>query len=179
MKRIFSVILVILLIYISEIIAFALTPGSCTQSAKNYQNSGMRTITLVCSGSPDDGAIPNIAISTANTALITGYRLEQVEAYPTVGGTAPDAADVFILTDTGIDLLGSVDGSTTAYMGLNLIHATLTKRAYPDIYLTGSTSHAHYSPMITGVLTLKVLNQATASANYTIVLTFQKQTENN
>ena len=101
-------------------------------------------------------------------------RLYQVEAYPTAGGTAPDAADVFILDADGMDLLGSVDGSTTAYRGLNLIHATLKYATTPDIYHLGQTAHADYHPVVTEALTLKVSNQATARADWTIVLTFIK-----
>jgi hypothetical protein len=129
----------------------------------------MFKVTLACSGSPDDGAIPNTAIATATITALTGmYYLYAVSAYPTAGGTAPDAADVFILDANGEDLLGSTDGGTTANKGANLIHATLKKTTLPySHYLS-----MHYFPPILGTLTLKVSNQATNSANYTIELVF-------
>jgi hypothetical protein len=96
------------------------------------------------------------------------YYLYTVAAYPTSGGTAPDAADVFILDAKGEDLLGSADAGTTAKNGLNLIHATLKKTTFPySTYLQQA-----YFPFIINNLTLKVSNQATNSANYTIELIF-------
>jgi hypothetical protein len=71
----------------------------------------------------------------------------------------------------GMDLLGSADGGTTPYGGANLIHATLTKMSLPYYYDTNLGTQKAYFPMITGTLTLDVDNQATASANWTVVLT--------
>jgi len=171
-KLITSTILLMVLLFATS--AFAAAVGTVTQTAvKTYIASGLKTFSFICTGASDSGSIPNTASNTANTAAIEGYQLFQVDAFPTSGGTAPDAADVLILDANGKDLLGSVDGST-AYGGLNLIHATLAKSTIPDIYLTGTTAHAFYSPYVTSALTLKVNNQATNSANYTVRLWFKK-----
>jgi len=161
-------ILAIILVLLLASTAWGLTPGSCVQSASEY-SGGFVYVKLACTGSPDDGAIPNTAISTDIMALVQGtHYLYTVAAYPTSGGTAPDAADVFILDANGEDLLGSVDGGTTANKGLNLIHATLKKTTLPySTYLS-----MFYYPAVSGTLTLKVSNQATHSANYTIELIF-------
>lgn len=146
--------------------------GSCTQSLYRYQTTdSMLMVKFVCTGDSGNGSIPNTAISTANMAYLLGkFYLYSVTAYPTAGGTAPDAADVFILGANLEDLLGSVDGGTTANKGANLIHATLTKTTLPYTHYLSQ----HYFPAITGTLTLKVSNQATVSANYTIDLLFAR-----
>jgi hypothetical protein len=172
MKRIFLIIALALALAVPSSLWAA---GSCTQTLTDLPASLIdipqaRVITLACTGSGDDGSIPNTAISAANADKLAGFYLYTITAYPTSGGTAPDAADVFILDANGEDLLGSVDGGTTANKGLNLIHATLKKTTMPySHYLS-----AHYYPGVTGALTLKVLNQATVSANYTIELLFAR-----
>jgi hypothetical protein len=88
--------------------------------------------------------------------------LNSVVVYPTSGGTAPDAADVQVLMN-GMDLLGG--------LGTNLIHATATQGLNPASTFTGNI----WFPIITGTLTLKVSNQATASANYTVKLLFYRR----
>ena len=172
MKRITVLIAIVLLF--PALCWGAAAPGVVTQSTANYPEAGIRKVIFTCTGSVDDGAIPNTATDAAKTLFIKGYRLIQVEAYPTAGGTAPDAADVFILDAKSLDLLGCIDGSTTPYAGANLVHASLPKAALPDIYVLGKTTHYNYEPYVTGALTLKVINQATVSADYTIVLTFRK-----
>ena len=153
----------------------AAAPGTVTQNErKNYPEYGIRQIVFTCIGSADDGSIPNTATDTTNTNFISGWVLYQVDAYPTAGGTAPDAASVFILDANDLDLLGSEDGSTTPYNGLNLIHATLPRSALPNKYIPGDGTHVNFYPVVTGALTLKVISQATVSANYTVVLTFIK-----
>jgi hypothetical protein len=152
-------------------------PGTVTQQTKeNYPDSDLRIKKLIflCTGDASDGSIPDTVTSTPNNFFVKGMRLFQVEAYPTIGGTAPDAASVFILDAGGMDLLGAIDGSTTPYNGLNLIHATLKYATAPDLYNLGNTAHSAYYPVVTGALTLKVISQATVSANWTIVLTFIK-----
>ncbi len=170
LSRLFSLIALFLLI---PTFCWAVA-GSCVQTTLNYPNSNVKKVVFTCTGSSIDGSIPNTAIDAPKTLFISGYYLFQVDAYPTAGGTAPDAADVFILNANGLDLLGAEDGSTTAYEGLNLIHATLARSAVPDIYIPRAGIHAFYYPFVTGALTLKVANQATVSANYTVVLSFTK-----
>lgn len=140
--------------------------GSCTQTTDTTID-GFIVQTLACAGDSSNGSIPNTVITMP---AIGKYRLVSVSAYPTAGGTAPDAADVYILDADGEDLLGSADNGTTAGKGANLIHATLKKTTLPYSY----HSSAYYYPPVTSALTLKVLNQATASANYTIKLVFER-----
>ncbi len=144
--------------------------GSVTQSVSN-ENRGenrVKLVTFICTGDAANGSIPN----TDMTEDMKGWYLYSVTAFPTAGGTAPDAADVFILDENDLDLLGCEDGSTTAYAGLTLIHATLTRKALPNLYTPRAGNHVNFYPMVTGTLTLKVANQATNDAEYTIVLTF-------
>ncbi len=170
MKKRLCFVVVAFILFLAEI---CLAAGSCTQTMVNSPDSYARQVLFACTGADDNGSIPNTATNDAVTAFIKGYRLTQVSAYPTSGGTAPDAADVFILDAGGMDLLGSEDGGTTAYGGLNLIHATLKRSTFPDMYIPRAGVHAFYYPRATGSLTLKVSNQATASADYTIVLDFE------
>lgn len=170
MKRLLLAVCFIVLLWTG--ISYA--AGSCTQTMTNYPDDKIRQVTFACTGDSSNGSIPNTATSSSVIKFITGYRLYQVEAYPTTGGTAPDAADVFVLDAGSMDLLGSEDGGTTAYQGLNLIHATLKRATSPDLYMPRAGVHALYQPYVTGVLTLKVSNQTTANANYTVVLSFTK-----
>ena len=167
MKKLFLIILTIVLLA-----ANALASGTVTQSAARV-DTHIRTITFVCVGDSSNGSIPNTDTNSANTEFIKGFYLYKIEAYPTTGGTAPDAADVLVYDSGGMDLLGSEDGST-AYAGLNLIHATLKKACMPNLFLTGRSTHVNYYPEIRTALTLDVDNQGTNSAEYTIVLTFVK-----
>ena len=172
-RRITIGIMTVALLLLLASVGFA-ADGTVVQSPANYPDDKIRQVIFTCTGSVTDGSIPDTDTSAPHTLFITGYRLYRVDAYPTSGGTAPDAADVFILDENGLDLLGSEDGGTTAYGGLNLIHATLARTTFPDAYIPRAGVHALYQPYVTGALTLKVLNQATHSANYTIVLSFTK-----
>ncbi len=145
--------------------------SSVTQSAVQV-SSHVRTLTFVCVGDDSSGAVANTDTNTANTAFIKGWYLYSVSAFPTSGGTAPDAADVMVYDSDGLDLLGSEDGGTTAYAGLTLVHATLKRKAKPNLYLPRAGLHVNDYPLVTGVLTVDTDNQATASAGWTIVLTF-------
>lgn len=167
-------IIVTALVFLLAVASLGHAAGSCVQTTANYPDDKIRQVIFTCTGDAANGSIPNTAINATNTLFITGHRLYQVDAYPTPGGTAPDAADVFILDAGGMDLLGSVDGGTTAYQGLNLIHATLKRATAPAMYMPRAGVYALYQPYVTGALTLKVANQSTVSANYTIVLSFTK-----
>ena len=162
MKKILLIIACFFLLY-----SQAWAAGSCTQELISHPFGGY-TIKFLCKGDAATGSIPNTAVFAEYLAAVKGLYLYTISAFPTVGGTAPDAADVFILDTDGQDLLGSVDGSTTANKGLALIHATLKKTTFPySNYLS-----MFYYPAVMGTLTLKVTNQATVSANYTIELVF-------
>jgi len=99
--------------------------------------------------------------------------LTWVEVIP--GATAPDAASIFLLDADGLDLLGCEDGSTTAYAGLNLIHATLKRACYPNLYLTRAGLHVNYFPTVRSKLTLKIIDQDTANGMFTVRLTFERR----
>lgn len=165
MKKIFTAGLLLIALLLFPALSFAAAaPGTVATTFTSLSTESVM-VKFVCIGSVDDGAIPNTALSATT---LRGWYLYTVTAYPTSGGTAPDAADVFILDANNEDLLGSVDGGTTAKNGLNLIHATLKKTTFPySTYLQQA-----YFPMVTGGLTLKVLNQATHSAAYTIEFVF-------
>ena len=172
MKKILLTIALILLI---PALSYG-ADGSCTQSAYDFSSRNVqhptRVIILACTGSTVDGSLPDTALNSTMMKLIEGtHYFYSITAYPTSGGTPPDAADVFILDEDGVDLLGSTDGGVTANKGANLIHATLPKRAFA--YVDGMG--AFYTPPVTTGLTVRVSNQATASANYTLKLVFQEK----
>ncbi len=153
-------ILVALLIMALPVLSWS--AGSCTQATAEYYRWGDVKIVLVCTGDAANGSIPTQTISAANMALIQGtHWLYWVRAYPTPGGTAPDAADVAVLMD-GQDLLGT--------KGVNLIHATATQDVFP---YSAFMSTWRFTP-ITNTLTVTVANQATPSANYTIEMYFSR-----
>lgn len=122
-------------------------------------------VTYAVTANAGDGAVTNISTNTDTiadgrtyTQLIRGKSLKAVEAFPTSGGTAPDAADVTVKDSDGLDLLGG--------NGTNLIHATAKQSTYPMI-----DGQAAVIP-VRGALTIGVANQSTASANFTLRLTF-------
>lgn len=148
------------------VMAFAVncfaTAGSCTQTRHKYKG-GTVVIKLVCTGDSTNGSLPTQTVSDANMAEIQGsHFLYQVVAYPTSGGTAPDAADITVLQNTQ-DLLGG--------KGTNLIHATNTLNSHPY----NSTMTAYYYPAIINTITVAVANQSTNSANWTMELVFVKE----
>jgi len=171
-------ILSVLLMIVLPFTAFA--AGSAPVTTKKYPvshvypNKWDREIIFTCTGDSVNGSIPNKTISAANLSTIRGWFLYEVEAYPTDGGTAPDAASVFILDSDGMDLLGSEDGGTTPYAGSNLIHATLKRSCFPNKYLPRAGKHVNYYPKITRPIILKVIDQGAASGNWTVVLKFFK-----
>jgi len=175
MKKFIITIFIVLLLIAGQVWAAGSVTQTITEIAKDTY-----IVTFVCIGDASNGSIPNTATTDFDSAgnslngTIRGLRLKEVKAYPTSGGTAPDAASVFILDDDSLDLLGSEDGSTTAWAGLNLIHATLPRSAVPNRYLPRAGQHQNYWPVVDGVLTLKVSDQGTASADYTIELKFGK-----
>ena len=177
MKKLFIIILLLLLAFPVGVFAAAGTvvQGTVVDIGEDRRNSNpIRTITFLCTHGEAGAAgdIPDTELTARNFEKVKGWYLYQVEAFPTSGGTAPDAADVFILDANDIDLLGSEDNGTTAYAGLNLIHATLGRACLPNMYLPRAGLHINYYPLIKNLITLKVANQATAAANWTVVLTF-------
>jgi hypothetical protein len=168
MKKYWMALLVALIIAFSALPSWA-TAGSCVQSFTRLLE-GVYVVKLVCTGDSTDGSLPDTTISSYYTSSLKGFYLYTISAYPTSGGTAPDAADVFVLDAAGEDLLGSADGGTTANKGANLIHATLKKTTMPYSYYLSNA----YFPSVVGSLVVRVANQSTISANYTIELVFAK-----
>jgi len=187
MKRFFGVL------FLALILAFPFAAfgavGTVTQSVIIIDHTSF-IVRFVCIGgtgaetgtisntSTDAGYYPSGQTTNTITHFILGATsggvgayLYEVRAYPTSGGTAPDEASVFILQNSQ-DLLGSIDGSTTAYRGSKLIHATLPSMTGGDYYNRGTGAHSPWHHKITGALTLKVADQITASADWTIDLVF-------
>lgn len=154
MRKLLTIILAVMLMASTSWAA-----GSCTQTLSDTANPIMKSLKFVCTGDAADGSIPNTDINAANMAAIEGFYVYSVSAYPTPGGTPPDAADVTILQGT-FDILGG--------KGVSLIHATARYDVFP--YSTFMSSWRYWP--ITTTLTLAVANQATHSANYTIELIF-------
>lgn len=90
----------------------------------------------------------------------------------TLDANRPDAASVFVLNANSFDYLGSEDGGTTAWAGLNLVHATLERSTFPNMYLPRAGLHSNWWPEIREALTLQVSDQATARAVWTVELIF-------
>ena len=134
--------------------------GTVTQKL-NRIGSNIRTVVFTCTGDAADGSIPDTDVIASSMADLVGMYLYSATAWPTADGTAPDAADVQILMN-GEDLLGA--------KGVNLIHATATQSTEP--YSAFMTAYRY--PLVTSTLTLKVENQETASADYTIELVFKR-----
>lgn len=166
MKRILITILAFILM--ASPLYAAMT---CTESVANY-TGGAVWVTLTCTGATADDGSDDVDLSDATMSLLAGkYYLYGVFTRPTAGGTAPDAANVFILDKTtGEDYLGSADAGTTANKGANLINATLPKSTMPYSY---HMSNWYFSP-IRGDLSVRVTGQATANGNFTIDLNFQR-----
>ena len=168
MKRFLFIIFIVFFVASNAIAAGSVTQGDVVRIA-----DGTHTITFTCTGDASDGSMPDTVITAENLKKIVGWYLVEVHAFPTSGGTAPDAADVLIKDANSVDFLGSSDGST-AYAGKNLIHATLPRAVLPYYYLPQTGGYIPYYPIIVGSFTLSVSNQSTASANWTIVLKFVK-----
>ena len=146
--------------------------GSCTQATYAYGPGSFIKVVLTCTGGTagDAGTVSDTVIASDVMDLLRGfYYLYTVKAYPTAGGTAPNVADVFVLTSELDDLLGSADGGTTANKGANLIHATLTRTTFP---YSNYASVSYASMILTTAITVRTSNQATASANWKIELHF-------
>jgi hypothetical protein len=158
MKKTFLFVAIILLWAVS---VFGATPGSVVQSMAGYGPSVQVVKFVVTSG--DAGAMPTTAISTSymNTLKAGGYYLYNVKAYPTSGGTAPDAADITVIMN-GLDLLGG--------KGANLLHATATQDTFP--YSTVMSSWRY--PLVNNTITVALANHSTNTAHFTFEFVFVK-----
>jgi len=135
--------------------------GSCTKTPEVLSN-GLFMVTFACTGDAADGSIPPQKITASEVQKNGAKYFYQIYTKPTPGGTAPDAADVTVNMDN-LDLLGG--------KGANLIHATATQDTLP---YNATIMTAWRYPAVTGNISIAVANQATASANFTFWLVFDK-----
>lgn len=159
MKKIITAILITLALILPCSLFAA---GSCVQTPIEFTAGGSVVIKFVCTGDSANGTIPTQTFTAANMSLILGtHYFYETKTYPTVGGTAPDAADIAVLMD-GQDLLGG--------KGANLVHATATQDTMP--YSTFMSSYRY--PMVTNTITWTLASQATANANFTVEHIFSR-----
>jgi len=169
MKRLFTIALLLLLVFPTVSFGASVTQGSIVDVGEDRLNSNpTRTLEFVCVGNP-----ANEEMTTRNFEKVKGWCLTWVEVVP--GATAPDEASIFILDSEDLDLLGCEDGSTTPYAGAYMIHATLKRACYPNLYLTRAGLHVNYFPTVRSKLTLKVIDQGTADGMFTVRLTFERR----
>jgi len=144
------------------LIPSAYAAGSYTESKVEdiSRDGSMWKLKLAYTGDATDGSVPDAAISQANMLYLRGKFLYLVSAWPTAGGTAPDAADVSVKNANGTDLLGG--------KGVNLIPASGEAATHP--YST--TMSRYYCPPVSSDLTVSVANQGTVEADFTIELIF-------
>ena len=148
--------------------SLAFSANDMTQTVdKSMLAYGIVKVRFTCDGVP-----ANTAITQQTLAVIAGMYLYTVETWPVSLGTAPDAADVMVYDANGLDLLGSEDGGSTAYNGLNLIDADYARITFPDLYIPRAGGHSSYFPIISSILTLDVDNQGAAGGDYVVELTF-------
>lgn len=169
MKKLITITILFLLAFPMGVFGASVTQGSIVDVGEDRLNSNpTRTLEFVCVGNP-----ANEEMTTRNFEKVKGWCLTWVEVIP--GATAPDEASIFILDAEGLDLLGCEDGSTTAYAGLYMIHATLKRACYPNLYLARAGLHVNYFPPIRSLLTLKVIDQGAATGMFTVRLTFERR----
>ena len=76
---------------------YADAAGSVSQSYDVSADRNIVVVTIVCTGDSSNGSIPSTALNADTMEAIAGKYLYTISAYPTAGGTPPDAADVFIM----------------------------------------------------------------------------------
>jgi len=170
MKKLFIIVsLLLVMAFPTGVFAASITQGSVVDVGEDRLNSNpTRTLTYLAVGNP-----ANEVMDIRNFEKVKGWCLTWVEVIP--GVPAPDAASIFLLDADGMDLLGSEDGSTTPYAGLNIIHATLKRACYPNLLLSRAGLHVNYFPTVSSLLTLKVIDQGTATGQFTVRLTFERR----
>jgi len=168
MKKLLVVILGLLLVAIP---CFSFAAESVVEGQLERSGDGIYEVAFVIQTAAD-GSITATTFSDDLVSKLKGKYFLQVDAFPTPGGTPPDAADLVVYDENGIYYLGSVDGGTTAKNGLNLIHATIPKSCLPAMYLTGTTAHVNYYWPVRGALTFDIINQGTDTAHITLIFVF-------
>jgi len=158
MKRIAALFAFVLAMALASA-SFGATPGSAVQSLTSTRQGEIITVNFAWTGSPDDGAMPAIATSTAISTAITGMYLFAMETNP--GNVAvPDAWSVTITNAAGFDLLGGV-GATRS--------TTLTQRVVPAV-ATG----VYGASLVDGILYLNITGNTVISATGSVKLFLSK-----
>lgn len=168
MKKLIGLILLLGLLIPS--LAFSANTVTQTVDTSMLGKFGIVKLRFTCDGN----TLADTAITQKTLGIIGGMYLYTVETWPISGGTKPDAADVMIYDANGLDLLGSEDGGSTAYNGLNLINADYARITFPNLYIPRAGAHNNYFPMISSILTLDVDNQGAAGGDFVVELTFVK-----
>ncbi len=129
-------------------------------------------IVFACTGDASDGSVPDTAIPSTWLEVLrkNNYYLVDVKTLTTAGGTDPETADVQVLESSlaiseTVDIAPSTPRDVLLGAGANLIHPTEARAIGPAMPI--------YEP-VSGSLSLRVVGQATASANYTVILVFSK-----
>jgi hypothetical protein len=136
--------------------------GKVTQSTETYTTGSgysasiVKVVTLNFTGSHDDGTVPDTDLA----ADLKGFSLYSIEYYP--GLEAPDTADVTVLNEAGLDLLGA--------KGASLITAATKAISFPFSVFSG----LYFYPIINSALTVSIANQDTIDATWSLVLTFKQ-----
>ena len=172
MKKLFIIVsLLLVMAFPTGVFAASITQGSIVDVGEERLNSNpTRTLTYLAVGNP-----ANEEMTWANFEKVKGWCLTWIEVFPTSGGVAPDAGSIFLLDSDNLDILGCEDGSITPYAGLNMIHATLKRAGYPNLYLQRAGLHVNYFYTVRSQLTLKVIDQGTATGQFTVRLTFERR----
>ena len=125
--------------------------GSCTQQFADISDTGMRTVTLSCTGHATGGSFPAITIREQVFGMV-------LVADVNPGATAPTANYDITLTNTdGIDLFGSA---------LTNRSATVSERTLP-------LRDGVYSAMVSdGTLVLNITGNSVNSATTVIKITW-------
>lgn len=188
MKKLFITLTIAVSFLLSPIMTFALPAGDdsviITQHRDKVRDTHGKLLTdaevrrLKFTIIDDSGQAEDTTkkISASDLNFIRGWYFYAVEAYinPEAGSTAPDLASIFVVDDHGLDFLGSEDGSTTAYAGLDMIHASLKRTCLPNLYLPRAGLHVNYYPQIHDYLSLKIIDQTALSADFIVELTFTR-----
>jgi hypothetical protein len=172
-----KIIISISLLFFS-LLFFSLFSGYCQADGKveishtREQRGSVANVIFAFTGDATTGSMPeaDVPAEITNKLKEYGYFLYRVKAFPTPGGIAPDAADVDVI-EKGIainesdkdlvEIKPAVPRNVLGDFGANLIHDTDLQEVEP----------LQYEP-VNGTFSVKVTNQATPSANATVILVF-------
>ena len=158
MKRI-TALFAFLLVLVFTSASFGATPGSAVQSLTSTRQGEIITVNFAFTASPDDGAMPAIATSTAISTVITGLYLFAMETNPG-NVTVPNAWGVTITNAAGYDLMGGTGAARST---------TLTQRVVPAV-----STGIYGANLVDGILYLNITGNTTVSATGSVKLFLSK-----